>query len=435
MRVALHTLGCKLNSTETAAIERQFRAQGHDIVEYGSDADLLLINTCTVTEQADVECRKVVRKGLRGAPDARVIVTGCYAQLQPEEIASIDGVTAVVGTTDKLKIVEQLSDLLSSETVTVRVDELSSGTTFIGARSGNGNSRTRAFLKIQDGCDYSCSFCTIPLARGPARAMSLDAIRRELQAIAVEGYQECILTGINLGEYRSPDNQRFANVLAMTADMDLPYRIRIGSIEPNTLNDDVLRIWSECSNIVPHLHMPLQSGCDTILRSMKRRYNTSMYRERLQTFAELFADAGIGIDVIAGYPGETQSHFDETVQFLHSIPWTYLHVFTYSERELTPAANYSGAVPMNERRERTRILRAQSQKRTSEFHQQQIGTERMFLPEGYDVEARAWTGWTENHVASILHAPYSIEKVRMNVRLVEVVGDKVRVEPIEVHTV
>lgn len=435
MRVALHTLGCKLNSTETAAIERQFRAQGHDIVEYGSDADLLLINTCTVTEQADVECRKVVRKGLRGAPDARVIVTGCYAQLQPEEIASIDGVTAVVGTTDKLKIVEQLSDLLSSETVTVRVDELSSGTTFIGARSGNGNSRTRAFLKIQDGCDYSCSFCTIPLARGPARAMSLDAIRRELQAIAVEGYQECILTGINLGEYRSPDNQRFANVLAMTADMDLPYRIRIGSIEPNTLNDDVLRIWSECSNIVPHLHMPLQSGCDTILRSMKRRYNTSMYRERLQTFAELFADAGIGIDVIAGYPGETQSHFDETVQFLHSIPWTYLHVFTYSERELTPAANYSGAVPMNERRERTRILRAQSQKRTSEFHQQQIGTERMFLPEGYDVEARAWTGWTENHVASILHAPYSIEKVRMNVRLVEVVGEKVRVEPIEVHTV
>lgn len=435
MRVALHTLGCKLNSTETAAIERQFRVQGHDIVEYGSDADLLLINTCTVTEQADVECRKVVRKGLRGAPDARVIVTGCYAQLQPEEIASIEGVTAVVGTADKLKIVEQLSDLLYSETVVVRVDELTTDTTFIGARSGSGNSRTRAFLKIQDGCDYSCSFCTIPLARGPARAMSLDAIRRELQAIAVEGYQECILTGINLGEYRSPDNQRFADVLAMTADMDLPYRIRIGSIEPNTLNDDVLRIWSECSNIVPHLHMPLQSGCDTILRSMKRRYNTSMYRERVQTFAELFPDAGIGIDVIAGYPGETQSHFDETVQFLHSIPWTYLHVFTYSERELTPAANYSGAVPMNERRERTRILRAQSQNRTSEFHQQQIGTERMFLPEGYDVEARAWTGWTENHVASILHAPYSIEKVRMNVRLVEVVGDKVRVEPIEVHTV
>ena len=364
MRVALHTLGCKLNSTETAAIERQFRVQGHDIVEYGSDADLLLINTCTVTEQADVECRKVVRKGLRGAPDARVIVTGCYAQLQPEEIASIEGVTAVVGTADKLKIVEQLSDLLYSETVVVRVDELTTDTTFIGARSGSGNSRTRAFLKIQDGCDYSCSFCTIPLARGPARAMSLDAIRRELQAIAVEGYQECILTGINLGEYRSPDNQRFADVLAMTADMDLPYRIRIGSIEPNTLNDDVLRIWSECSNIVPHLHMPLQSGCDTILRSMKRRYNTSMYRERVQTFAELFPDAGIGIDVIAGYPGETQSHFDETVQFLHSIPWTYLHVFTYSERELTPAANYSGAVPMNERRERTRILRAQSQKRT-----------------------------------------------------------------------
>lgn len=434
MRVAFHTLGCKLNSTETAAIERQFREQGHEIVQYGSDADLLLINTCTVTEQADVECRKVVRKGLRAAPDARVIVTGCYAQLQPEEVASIDGVTAVVGTADKLKIVEQLSDLLSSETVTVRVDELSSGTTFIGARSGNGNSRTRAFLKIQDGCDYSCSFCTIPLARGPARAMPLDAIRRELQAIALEGYQECILTGINLGEYRSQGDHRFADVLTMIADMDLPYRIRIGSIEPNTLNDDVLRIWSECSNIVPHLHMPLQSGCDTILRSMKRRYNTSMYRERIQAFAQLFPDAGMGIDVIAGYPGETQAHFDETIQFLHSIPWTYLHVFTYSERELTPAANYSGAVPMNERRERTRILRAYSQKRTLEFHQQQIGTERVFLPEGYDVEVHAWTGWTENHVASIMHAPYSIEKIRMNVRLVESTGDKVRVEPIEART-
>lgn len=435
MRVAFHTLGCKLNSTETAAIERQFRSQGHEVVDYGSDADLLLINTCTVTEQADVECRKVVRKGLRGAPDARVIVTGCYAQLQPEEIASIDGVTAVVGTADKLKIVEQLSDLLNSETVTVRVDELSSGTTFIGARSGNGNSRTRAFLKIQDGCDYSCSFCTIPLARGPARAMTLDAIRRELQAIAVEGYQECILTGINLGEYRSQGDERFAAVLAMIADMDLPFRIRVGSIEPNTLSDDVLRIWSECSNIVPHLHMPLQSGSDTILRSMKRRYNTSMYRERVQTFAELFPDAGIGIDVIAGYPGESPVHFDETAEFLHSIPWTYLHVFTYSERELTPAASYSGAVPMNVRRERTRILRALSQERTREFHQQQVGTERVFLPEGYDVEARAWTGWTENHVASILQAPYSLEKIRMNVRLVEITADKVRVEPIEARII
>lgn len=431
MRVAFHTLGCKLNSTETAAIQRQLLEQGHDVVEFGSEADLLLINTCSVTEQADVECRKVVRKGLRGAPNAHVVVTGCYAQLQPEAVASIDGVTAVVGTADKLKIVEQLPDLLQVDTVTVRVDELSAATTFIGARTGNGNSRTRAFLKIQDGCDYTCSFCTIPLARGPARAMSLEAIRQELSAIAVEGYEECILTGINLGEYRSPLGQRFVDVLGMIASMDLPYRVRIGSIEPNTLHDDVLTVWANCSTIVPHLHMPLQSGSDAILRSMKRRYNTTMYRHRVESFNALFPDAGIGIDVIAGYPGETEDHFNVTVQFLESIPWTYLHVFTYSERPNTPAAVYNDAVPMNVRRERTRRLRALSESRTEQFHQAQIGTHRVFLPEGYEPETGSWTGWTENHIAGILQAPFSIAKTRINVQCVDVVGDRVCVVPTE----
>lgn len=428
MRVAFHTLGCKLNSTETAAIQRQFVAAGHSVVEYGSEADLLLINTCTVTEQADIECRKIVRRGLRGAPQAQVIVTGCYAQLQPEELASIEGVRAVVGTAEKMNIVSHLPSILAHETVKIIVDELGDATTFVGARSGHGNSRTRAFMKIQDGCDYSCTFCTIPIARGPARAMSMDGIRSELRSIALEGYQECIVSGINLGEYQSAQGHRLADVLRMICDMDLPYRVRIGSIEPNTLTDEVLEVWSASRNIVPHLHMPLQSGSDHILRSMKRRYNTRMYRERVEAFAACWSDAGIGIDVITGYPGETDELFTETIDFLASIPWTYLHVFTYSERERTPAATLEHSIPMNLRRDRTRILRGVSQERTASFHASQLGSQRTFLPEGYDAETGYWTGWTENHVAALLKAPYSLEKILHNVKLISIHDDKVVVE-------
>lgn len=431
MRVAFHTLGCKLNSTETAAIQRQFLAEGHNVVEYGADADLLVVNTCTVTEQADVECRKVVRRGLRGAPNARVIVTGCYAQLQPEEVASIDGVTAVVGTADKLRMVERLPELLENDKVTFLVEELSSTTSFIGARSGNGNSRTRAFLKIQDGCDYSCSFCTIPLARGPARAMSLEKIRQELQAIEIDGYQECILTGINLGEYSSAEGKRFADVLSMIADMGLTYRVRIGSIEPNTLHDDVIDIWKDNGIFVPHLHMPLQSGSDEVLRLMKRRYNTRMYRDRIEKFHACFPDASIGIDVITGFPGETDAHVAETLEFLSSLPWTYLHVFTYSEREHTPAASLVNSVPIHVRRERTRALREISEQRTQDFHRSQIGTVRTFLPESFDPESGCWSGWTENHVAGVMHAPFTNPKIRYKVQLVDVRLDKVLVQRID----
>lgn len=428
MRVAFHTLGCKLNSTETAAIQRQFVAAGHSIVEYGTEADILLINTCTVTEQADTECRKIVRRGLRGAPEAQVIVTGCYAQLQPEELASIEGVKAVVGTAEKMNIINHLPSILAQEQVKIIVDELGDATEFIGARSGHGNSRTRAFLKIQDGCDYSCTFCTIPLARGPARAMSMESIRDELRSIALEGYQECIVSGINLGEYQSAQSHRFVDVLGMIRDMDLPYRVRIGSIEPNTLTDDVIEVWSSARVIVPHLHMPLQSGSDTILRSMKRRYNTRMYRERIEAFAACWSDAGIGIDVITGYPGETDEHFMETVDFLETIPWTYLHVFTYSERENTPAAALGQSVPMSVRRDRTRILRDISMERTTTFHARQIGSCRTFLPEGYDAESGCWTGWTENHVAGLLKAPFSLEKILHDVTLITSLDDKVVVE-------
>jgi len=435
MRVAFHTLGCKLNSTETAAIQRQFLAAGHSVVEYGTEADILLINTCTVTEQADVECRKVVRRGLRAAPEAHVIVTGCYAQLQPEELASIDGVRAVVGTAEKMNIIDHIPSILAQDTVKIIVDELDSATSFVGARSGHGNSRTRAFMKIQDGCDYSCTFCTIPLARGPARAMSIESIRTELRSIAMEGYQECIVSGINLGEYQSPHGHRFADVLRMISDMQLPYRVRIGSIEPNTLTDDVIDAWGSAPTIVPHLHMPLQSGSDQILRSMKRRYNTRMYRDRIESFAARWSDAGIGIDVITGYPGETDECFMETIDFLASIPWTYLHVFTYSERDRTPAAALDHSVPMQVRRERTRMLRELSCVRTNTFHAGQLGTTRAFLPEAYEADTGYWTGWTENHVACMMKAPFSLTKVLHNVTLTTLHDDKVIVEHSECQAV
>jgi len=424
MRVAFHTLGCKLNSTETAAIQRQFIAKGHSVVEYGSEADLLLINTCTVTEQADVECRKVVRRGLRSAPEASVIVTGCYAQLQPEEIASIEGVTAVVGTADKMSIADCVDEYLSKDTVTIRVRDVHEAS-FVTARSGSGNSRTRAFLKVQDGCDYSCTFCTIPLARGPARAMSIADIRIELSAIASERYHECVLTGINLGEYRSAQGERFVDILKLATSMDLKYRMRIGSIEPNTLTNEVLAVWKESKLFVPHLHMPLQSGSDRILRSMKRRYNTSMYTDRVQAFHSLFPDAGIGIDVIAGYPGETQECFEQTVEYLQSIPWTYLHVFTYSERENTPAAYVESKVPMAVRRERTNLLRVMSTERTNAFHTSQLGSRKVFIPEALDVDTESWHGWTENHVAVTMNGNFTMQKRPYHVMLHSVIGQKV----------
>lgn len=431
MRVALTTLGCKLNATETSAIERRFVDGGHEVVEYGQPADLLVINTCSVTEQADTECRKIVRKGLRGAPDAKVVVTGCYAQLKPDDVLSIDGVRAVVGTASKLRIAEMALDILAAPEKMRIMEPLTKRTPFISARSSRVNSRTRAFIKVQDGCDYSCSFCTIPLARGPARAMPLSELRDELIAVVNEGFSECVISGINLGEYETSDGKRLIDLLRMIEAMQLPIRLRLGSIEPNTLTSEIIDAIAQSRTIVPHFHIPLQSGSGRILRAMRRRYNPAMYRSVIERLHRALPDAAIGIDVITGFPGETEMEFNETVALLQSLPWTYLHVFTYSERANTDAAVMSDSVDVAMRRERTRRLRDLSQVRTQEFHRSQLGSVRTFLPEGYDFATSTWTGWTENHVAVRLAGAADLPKRPMRVLLVAEFSDGVDAQAID----
>lgn len=431
MRIALTTLGCKLNATETSAIERRLIEHEHEIVPFGENADVLIVNTCSVTDQADVECRKVIRRGLRGAPQAHVVVTGCYAQLKPNEILSIDGVTAVVGTSDKLRIPELLSDLIAPSKSRTWVVPPSQMIEFTPARSSRVNSRTRAFLKVQDGCDYSCSFCTIPLARGPARAMELSDVRNELVAIADEGFHECVISGINLGEYETSTGERLRDLLRMINAMQLPYRIRLGSIEPNTMSTEIIELIAQSPSIVPHVHLPLQSGSAEVLAAMRRRYNPQMYRSVLQNLYSAMPHIAVGIDVISGFPGETSANAEETIRFLSDVPWSYLHAFTYSERANTLASTMGVEVDVAERRERTRRLRELSAARTREFYHRDLGAIRQFLPEGYDATNETWTGWTENHIAVRFKGPADMEKKPITVRLLEVIADAVLVEHVD----
>lgn len=409
-RVAFHTLGCKLNYSETSTIQRQFEDLGYRVVPFGEETDVIVVNTCTVTENADTECRKIIRRGLTTSPHAAVAVTGCYAQLQPEEIASIDGVSAVFGTAEKFSIADRLGDFLETPSPKIFVSDLDDATTFTSSRTSDGDSRTRSFLKLQDGCDYSCTFCTIPLARGPARAMPFDAVQRELENIAREGYHEAVLSGVNLGEYRAPSGERFINVVKMIEAMQPPFRVRISSIEPNTVSDELIDIVAGSTIFVPHLHLPLQSGSAEILKKMKRRYNPEMYQRLVQQINTTLPDAAIGIDVIVGFPGETDAAFEETVEFLTQLPWSYLHVFTYSERSDTPALDYPGVVPKNVRKARTHRLRALSDVRRKEHYARNIGSTRIFLPEHYDHDLGGWFGWTENYVR-VLHKTHQLIKL------------------------
>ncbi len=431
MRVALHTLGCKLNLSETSSIGHGLVQNGHTLVSLTDPADVIVVNTCSVTESADAECEKIIRRGRRASPDARVIVTGCHAQLHPERVASIEGVDAVVGTEKKHEIPTLVANITSFGGPVVLVDEIDKTTEFRPTRTYQTTSQTRVFFKIQDGCNYTCSFCTIPMARGTARAMALADIEAELLAIAKEGYPEVVLSGINLGEYRGSNDERFIDVLRLIDSASRPFRVRISSIEPNTLTGAVIEHIAQSPHIVPHLHVPLQSGSDHILRGMRRRYNTGMYASTIHLVHQLMPDAAIGIDVITGFPGETESRFHETLDFLQSLPFSYLHVFTYSERPGTPASAYEGAVPIVERRHRTRVLRALSEQRTREFHERMVGTQRMFIPEGYNAQLGTWSGWTENHISCELPAPSTLLKKPYTVVCHQVSGEVVRVQPLE----
>jgi threonylcarbamoyladenosine tRNA methylthiotransferase MtaB len=371
--VALHTLGCKLNFSETSTIGNQFLNNGFSVVDMKDKADVYVFNTCTVTENAEKECRQLVRRVLRNNPNAYVIVTGCYAQLRADEISAIDGVDAVLGSNEKFEIFSLLKDFNKKELSCIFVSPNDEHNKFGVASSTDADSRTRAYFKIQDGCDYKCTFCTIPLARGKSRSMNPDLVLEEFRNLVNQGYKEIILTGVNVGDYGKSFDLNLYRLLKTLILVEGDFRLRISSIEPNLLTDEIINLTAESEKLCKHFHIPLQSGNDVILRSMQRRYSAEDYRQVILKTKQLIPDVGIGVDVIVGYPGETEKEFMETYNFLLESPISYLHVFTYSERPDTKALTISESVEPSERKRRNRMLRILSDKKKNYFYKQMIG--------------------------------------------------------------
>ncbi len=392
--VAFHTLGCKLNFTETASLARQFASRGYDIVGIDKPADVVVLNTCSVTERADRECRQLVRRALRHSPNAYVIVVGCYAQLRPETLASIDGVDLVLGATEKFEIFHH-ADWRKKSNARVHVSPIEDATMVLPASSGGFADRTRAFLKIQDGCDYTCSFCTIPLARGLSRSVPLADVFREARVLVADGYKEIVLTGVNVGDYGKNLGSSLLETLKRMSELEGLKRIRVSSVEPNLVTDDLLKFWVDSPVVCKHFHIPLQSGSDVILAGMRRRYQTLWYADRLAAIKSALPHAGIGADVIVGFPGETDALFEETYAFLVEQPLSYLHVFSYSERSNTPAPALAGKISPERKAERSERLRMLSRKKRRLFHESLVGkTLKVLFEESSHLE----TGLSDEYV-------------------------------------
>ena len=399
---AFHTLGCKLNFAETSTIARQLTDAGYDKVGFDDKANVYVINTCSVTENADRECKLHVKRAMKANPEGLVVIVGCYAQLKPEEISQIEGVDLVLGAKEKFNILSYLDDLEKSESEgVVHSCEIEETDFFIGSYSIG--DRTRAFLKVQDGCDYKCTYCTIPLARGISRSDTIENVLRNATEIAAKDIKEIVLTGVNIGDYGKGEfgNKRhehtFLDLISELDKVEGIERIRISSIEPNLLKDESIELVSKSKSFVPHFHIPLQSGSDDLLKKMKRRYLTKLYNDRVNKIREVMPDAAIGVDVIVGFPGETEELFMETYNFLNELPITYLHVFTYSERENTEAAAMDGIVPIPERKKRNKMLRILSEKKKMTFYKTQLGKTLPVLWEHENKDGKMF-GFTENYV-------------------------------------
>lgn len=397
-KVAFYTLGCKLNYSETSTISRMFEEKGYRKVDFIDTPEIFIINTCSVTENADKKCHKIVREARNISPDAYVAIIGCYAQLKPAEIASIPGVDAVLGAAEKFRLVELLDGFVRQPTARVFAAEIDAANSFNTAFSLH--DRTRTFLKVQDGCDYSCSFCTIPLARGASRSDSIANIVRAANEIARTEVREIVLTGVNTGDFgiqNGKRTERFIDLINALDNVEGIDRFRISSIEPNLLSNDIIRFVSESKKFVPHFHIPLQSGSNKILKSMKRRYLTELYADRVQEIKTRMPHACIGVDVIVGFPGETHEDFLETYTFLNDLDISYLHVFTYSERENTVATTMQNAVPKHIRSERSKMLHILSDKKRRKFYDENLNREAVVLFEN-DVQDGFMFGFTENYI-------------------------------------
>ena len=400
-KVAFYTLGCKLNFSETSTIARSFEDEGFDRVDFEEVADMYVINTCSVTENADKQFKQVVRKAMKLNDKAFVAAIGCYAQLKPSALAAVDGVDLVLGATEKFKITDYINDLSKNDFGEVHSCEIEEVDFYVGSYSIG--DRTRAFLKVQDGCDYKCTYCTIPLARGISRSDALENVLKNAKEISEQGIKEIVLTGVNIGDYGKGEfgNKKHEHTfLELVQELDKVEgieRLRISSIEPNLLKNETIEFVSKSRTFVPHFHIPLQSGSNEILRLMKRRYQREIYTERVNKIKEVMPHACIGVDVIVGFPGETDEHFLETYHFLNDLPISYLHVFTYSERDNTEAAEMEGIVPANVRAKRSKMLRSLSVKKRRAFYESQIGTNRTVLFESENKEGYIH-GFTENYV-------------------------------------
>jgi len=400
-KVAFYTLGCKLNFSETSTIARNFQDEGFERVDFEEVADIYVINTCSVTDNADKQFKQIVRKALKKNDKAFVAAVGCYAQLKPEELAAVDGVDLVLGATEKFKITDYINDLSKNDMGEVHSCEIEEADFYVGSYSIG--DRTRAFLKVQDGCDYKCTYCTIPLARGISRSDTMENVLKNAAEISAKGIKEIVLTGVNIGDYGKGEfgNKKHEHTfLELVQNLDKVEgieRLRISSIEPNLLKNETIDFVANSRTFVPHFHIPLQSGSNDILKKMKRRYLRELYVERVAKIREVMPHACIGVDVIVGFPGETDEHFLETYHFLNDLDISYLHVFTYSERDNTEAVLMDGVVPMNVRSKRSKMLRGLSVKKRRAFYESQIGTSRTVLFEGENKEGYIH-GFTENYV-------------------------------------
>ena len=416
-KVAFYTLGCKLNYSETSTISRKFEENGYRKVDFPDSPDIFIINTCSVTENADRKCRKVVREARKIAPEAFVAIIGCYAQLKPAEIAGIPGVDAVLGAAEKFRLIELLGGFVRQPQPQVLASPVENAATF--QASWSLHDRTRTFLKVQDGCDYSCSFCTIPMARGGSRSDTIDKLAEAAAAIAASGVKEIVLTGVNTGDFgiRQGERQdRFIDLIQRLDEEENVERFRISSIEPNLLTDEIVEFVATSKKFVPHFHIPLQSGCNKVLKMMRRRYQRELYADRINKIKAVMPHCCIGVDVIVGFPGETVDDFLETYAFINELDISYLHVFPYSERSNTPAAKMPGRVPNEERARRSSMLHILSDKKRRAFYEANLGQTTRVLFENRE-ENNTMTGFTENYIrVTARFDPLAINEI-MNVKL------------------
>jgi len=411
-KVAFYTLGCKLNFSETSTIARDFQEEGFDRVDFSEHADMYVINTCSVTDNADKRFKTIVKQAQKVNPDAFVAAIGCYAQLKPEELAAVDGVDLVLGATEKFKITDYINDLTKNEFSEVHSCEIEDADFYVGSYAIG--DRTRAFLKVQDGCDYKCTYCTIPLARGISRSDTVQNVLKNAAEISAKGIKEIVLTGVNIGDYGKGEfgnkkhEHTFLDLVKALDAVEGIHRLRISSIEPNLLKNETIDFVAQSNSFVPHFHIPLQSGSDAILKVMRRRYLSNLYVDRIKRIKKTMPHACIGVDVIVGFPGETDAHFLETYHFLNELDISYLHVFTYSERDNTAAATMVGVVPKNVRSKRSKMLRGLSVKKRRAFYESQLGSIKTVLFEGEN-KVGYIHGFTENYVK--VKAPWNPDLV------------------------